>query len=198
MNDSKNQVAEIQYKVILELLLKNRDYVKAKDACIEKFGYSEEIADHAIQCAIDEICRIGNYDPRVERGVAITRLNRIYEKAVTEGKASVALDAQKELNRLTGIYPTSNGIDTEGESIDELADLRGSLVQTLALRESENRPTRELVRLLIYKAQDDRQDNSRVQKGTAGRGKTKPRKVTDRSRHLPDTARPKLEKAKRV
>jgi hypothetical protein len=88
------------------------------------------------------------------RGTALTRLNDLYSRCIRAGGEGIgpnlakALDVQRELNRLTGLYrqPSLAAMDSGGGEAAEELEAVGEYLLPLALT-SESYPLREHARL---------------------------------------------------
>jgi len=106
-----------------------------------------------------------------------------------------ALQIIKEINRLFRLYTEEfNRQDAVSPEVEELGQIREYL-KPLGLGDDKT-PTLELVRLVTYTVMELRYDRADVPvpKEKARRGSAKPKKVTGRSRHLPNPTGRKLEK----
>ena len=121
-------------------------------ACVEKLGLSEMDAETAVERALGEIALAADFDRRKEIGKAVIRLEDIFEKSMRIQEQKNALATQKELNKLLGLYPTTEPTtadDTHSEENDVLAAVRGYLLP-LELGDDET-STVELARLASLK-----------------------------------------------
>jgi hypothetical protein len=92
---------------------------KLRDACAERLGVgAEEVAD-LITVARRRLTVAAETDHDEEVGKAVTRLNDIYASAMLKKKFREALDAQRELNRLLGLYDEG---ERDGAGDDDLRD----------------------------------------------------------------------------
>jgi hypothetical protein len=134
-----------------------------------------------------------DFDRAKAKAEAVDRLNGMYRDAKAKNDIAAAISAQKELNRLLGLYPAASDVEPPQERDNaELAAIRDYLLP-LELTKKEV-PILELVRLFIQKVNSDGgQEQRRISAKEAGRGKKEPGKVAGRKGHLPDPAGQKLD-----
>lgn len=82
-----------------------------------------------------------SHDLVEQRNLAVTRLNTIYERADAAGELNTALAAQRELNKLLGLYDITVEVDSPVSRPDEgrrylEALLRGRVSETVLRRAS--------------------------------------------------------------
>lgn len=120
-----------------------------RSACTEKLGVDADDVDAVIAEARQRITVAADYDRDEEVGKAVTRLNDLYARALRSQDVRTSLAAQRELNRLLGLYQPPPESQDEGDdtSARELAAVREH-VAPLGLGKS-NASTVELVRLAV-------------------------------------------------
>jgi hypothetical protein len=126
-------------------------------ACVAKLEVDPANVKAVIAEARKRLTLAAEYNRDELLGTALTRLNDLYSRCIRagvdgEGKAigpnlAKALDVQREINRLTGLYrPPSLSLDSgSGEAAEELEAV-GEYLLPLALT-SESYPLREHARL---------------------------------------------------
>lgn len=122
-------------------------------ACVAKLDVDPAHVKAVIAEARKRLTLAAEYNRDELLGTALTRLNDLYSRCIRAGadgngpNLAKALDVQRELNRLTGLYrPASiQSLDNSSESADELAAVSEYLLP-LALT-SESYPLREHARL---------------------------------------------------
>lgn len=99
-----------------------------RTACVEKLGVDDADADGVIAAARQRITIAADYDRDAEVGKAVTRLNDIYARAIRGQDMRTALAAQRELNRLLGLYqPAADPTESESPGMHELHQVREHL-----------------------------------------------------------------------
>ncbi len=125
-----------------------------ESACVAKLDVDPSQVRSVIAEARKRLTLAAEYNRDELLGTALTRLNDLYSRCIrTAGEGSgpnlaKALDVQREINRLTGLYrqPSLAGMDSGStESGEELAAV-GEHLFPLALA-GENYPLREHARL---------------------------------------------------
>ena len=125
-----------------------------ENACIAKLAVDPSQVKAVIAEARKRLTLAAEYNRDELLGTALTRLNDLYSRCIRAGtdgagpNLAKALDVQRELNRLTGLYrqPSLAGLDEgSSEAADELAAV-GEYLLPLALT-SESYPMREHARL---------------------------------------------------
>lgn len=125
-----------------------------ENACIAKLDVDPAQVRAVVAEARKRLTLAAEYNRDELLGTALTRLNDLYSRCIRAGNdgsgpnLAKALDVQKELNRLTGLYrPTGLLAQEHGSSeADEELDAIGRYLLPLALA-SENYPLREHARL---------------------------------------------------
>jgi hypothetical protein len=135
-------------KVVL-LLVSGLSDQAARDACVERLGHDAESASEVVAEARRRITIAADYKRDEQVGTAFFRLNDLYARSLKVQDVKTALAAQKELNKLLGLYPAAAQPDAEpggdGEAVRELAAVRAHLAG-LDLGQP-NTTTEELARL---------------------------------------------------
>ena len=124
-----------------------------ENACIAKLNVDPTQVKAVIAEARKRLTLAAEYNRDELLGTALTRLNDLYSRCIRAGgetgpNLAKALDVQRELNRLTGLYrqPSLAGLDAGStEAAEELAAV-GEYLLPLALT-SEAYPMREHARL---------------------------------------------------
>jgi hypothetical protein len=123
-------------------------------ACVAKLEVDPTQVKTVIAEARKRLTLAAEYNRDELLGTALTRLNDLYSRCIRAGGDGVgpnlakALDVQREINRLTGLYrpPSLAGMDPGGgEAVEELEAV-GEYLLPLALT-SESYPMREHARL---------------------------------------------------
>lgn len=96
----------------------------------KKAGQSSGNAAKMLADARERIALAARYNPAAELGAAIKRLNQLYAKAMKADELIVALNAQRELNRLLrlGALPSMADDDADDESLKQLDAVRAHLL----------------------------------------------------------------------
>ena len=127
-------------------------------ACVAKLDVDPAQVKAVIAEARKRLTLAAEYNRDELLGTALTRLNDLYSRCIRAGadgngpNLAKALDVQREINRLTGLYrqPSLAGLDSaDGESADELAAV-GEYLLPLHLT-SDSYPLREHARLAAQK-----------------------------------------------
>ncbi|MBI5725031.1 MAG: hypothetical protein HZA50_13805 [Planctomycetes bacterium] len=117
-------------------------------ACIAKLDVDPSQVGSVIAEARKRLTLAAEYNRDELLGTALTRLNDLYSRCIRTQNEAKALDVQREINRLTGLY-RQYGLPAAGqgdsEASDELAAV-GEYLLPLRLT-SENYPLREHARL---------------------------------------------------
>jgi len=118
-------------------------------ACVAKLDVDPAHVKAVIAEARKRLTLAAEYNRDELLGTALTRLNDLYSRCIRTQNEAKALDVQREINRLTGLYRPAallGGDDSGGgESSEELAAVAEQLLPlTLA---SETYPLREHARL---------------------------------------------------
>lgn len=134
-------------KVIL-LLVSGMAPADLRTACIEKLGVAAGDVDAIVAEARQRITVAADYDRDEEVGKAVTRLNDLYARALRSQDNRTSLAAQRELNRLLGLYqrPPETEVEEDAEG-RQLAQAREHL-EPLGLGKPGT-STVELVRLAV-------------------------------------------------
>jgi hypothetical protein len=123
-------------------------------ACVAKLEVDPTQVKAVIAEARKRLTLAAEYNRDELLGTALTRLNDLYSRCIRAGGEGIgpnlakALDVQREINRLTGLYrqPSLAGMDAGGgEAVEELEAV-GEYLLPLALT-SESYPMREHARL---------------------------------------------------
>ena len=112
-----------------------------ENACIAKLNVDPAQVKAVIDQARKQLTLAAEYNRNEMLGTALTRLNDIYSRCIRAGadgngpNLAKALDVQKEINRLAGLYPDpsalgpSDGIGTQAG--DDDLELLGSAAEAL-------------------------------------------------------------------
>ena len=122
---------------------------------------------------------------------ALESVDALHKLCLNQGDVKTALQCVKERNKLYRLYAEDRQRETENIQNRELAAIREYLLP-LDLTSDEETPTRELVRLLVNRVQNDQQKHRPVPKQETGLRQTKPGKLGRGKKHLPDSAGQKL------
>ncbi|MBN2377048.1 MAG: hypothetical protein JXD22_11645 [Sedimentisphaerales bacterium] len=159
---------EIRDRVVL-LITQGVSFAQILDYC-GKQGVEPDAVDGLIAEARKRITIAAEYNRDEQVGLAVQRLTELYRNALAGQDFRTALQAQRELNRLMGLYENKNA--SSGPDLSEdLAGLREQLdtiagyVLPLGLT-SDNYPLEEHVRLAIKAIID----NKRTLSAAAGNG----------------------------
>lgn len=129
-----------------------------ENACIAKLSVDPSQVKAVIAEARKRLTLAAEYNRDELLGTALTRLNDLYSRCIRAGtdgngpNLAKALDVQREINRLTGLYrqPSLVGLDAgSSEATEELAAV-GEYLLPLALT-SESYPMREHARLAVQR-----------------------------------------------
>ena len=105
-------------KVIL-LMVSGLGKKEIRQVCEEKFEINSDDIEDFINKAQVKIIETSDFNKEKEVGTAVIRLNHIYSKAIASGDIKTALQTQRELDKLQGLYkdegaPGANEGDTGG------------------------------------------------------------------------------------
>lgn len=117
-------------------------------ACVAKLDVDPAQVKAVIAEARKRLTLAAEYNRDELLGTALTRLNDLYSRCIRTQNEAKALDVQREINRLTGLYrqPSLAALDSDGgESAEELEAI-GQYLLPLVLT-SEAYPLREHARL---------------------------------------------------
>jgi hypothetical protein len=112
-------------------------------------GLTARQASKMVSSARERIAIAARYDPRQELGAAIKRLNSLYSKSIKAEELGIALQAQRELNRLLRLGDLPSGEEGDGEQTGDLDRQVNAVKQhllPLKLTE-ESKPIEEHARL---------------------------------------------------
>lgn len=93
-----------------------------------KLDIPEAYIDAALVAVRKRITIAAEFDRDAEVGIAYTRLNDVYRRALTGQDMKTALAAQKELNKLIGLYDRSADLPVSSSSNVDAALAREHLV----------------------------------------------------------------------
>jgi hypothetical protein len=122
-----------------------------ESACVAKLNVDPAQVKAVIGEARKQLTLAAEYNRNEMLGTALTRLNDIYARCIRAGadgngpNLAKALDVQKEINRLAGLYPDSSaagqsdGIGTQAG--DDDLELLGSAAEALSVRQSDGANT---------------------------------------------------------
>ena len=125
-------------------------------ACVAKLDVDPSLVKDVIAEARKRLTLAAEYNRDELLGTALTRLNDLYSRCIRAGadgngpNLAKALDVQREINRLVGLYRQTSllpgqGTEGGGEASDELRAI-GEHLLPLGLAD-ENHPLREHARL---------------------------------------------------
>ena len=125
-------------------------------ACVAKLDVDPSLVKDVIAEARKRLTLAAEYNRDELLGTALTRLNDLYSRCIRAGadgngpNLAKALDVQREINRLVGLYRQTSllpgqGAEGGGEASDELRAI-GEHLLPLGLAD-ENHPLREHARL---------------------------------------------------
>lgn len=160
----KISAAELREKVTI-MLVAGMSVGQAEDAAVVKLGATKKAAAAAVGVVSKRIALAGHVDLRRELGMAISRYQDLYKRAISAGELKIAATAQGKLDRLLALHdvptmgPAEGDEVGESESERELAAIRDHVVP-LGLVDDEDYPLVELVRLMA-----DRVRRSMVEDG---------------------------------
>jgi hypothetical protein len=139
---------------------------RAVSYCIAQLGIKDGEARKIVDEARRRIIVSADYNRDEQLGTAIARLNDLYAKSIKVNDVKTALHAQRELNRLMGLYPVEpDGGNVESVSNDaakRLSVIEGYLLPLCIV--SEKYPIEEHARVA---ADFIRKTKSSVQRGKA-------------------------------
>ncbi|OHB51750.1 MAG: hypothetical protein A2Y12_01305 [Planctomycetes bacterium GWF2_42_9] len=97
-------MANDKLDTIVLLLTQGITVERAVDYCVKRFSVNLEEAEKLVEQARRKITVAAEYVKEEQLGTAITRLNDLYSKSINDKDIKTALQAQRELNRLMGLY----------------------------------------------------------------------------------------------
>lgn len=129
-------------------------------ACVAKLDVDPSQVKAVIAEARKRLTLAAEYNRDELLGTALTRLNDLYSRCIRAGadgngpNLAKALDVQREINRLTGLYrqPSLAGLDATSEASEELEAV-GEYLLPLALA-SDSYPIREHARLAAQRIRE--------------------------------------------
>ena len=152
MSDTKSKLID---RVIL-LLVNGMGVEQAESFCVEESSCTPEAAARIVSDARKRVVLAAQFDLSEETGKAFRRLEAIYSKASAERDLKTALQAQREMNQLLGLYRDKRAPDPgpdgsqDGPSVDpRVAAIEGHL-RPLGLAPPET-PIEEVARLAVQK-----------------------------------------------
>ena len=105
----------------LVLLLTNGMSIEAAEGyCIRQGGLDLDAARRTVADARQRITVAADYARDEQLGKAVMRLDDLYAKSIAAQDTRTALQAQRELNRLLGLYHPKE--PTDGEAADDAQD----------------------------------------------------------------------------
>lgn len=110
-------MANERIDTVVLLLTQGISIDKAIDYCTKRFSIDADAASKLVEEARLKITVAADYVKEEQLGTAITRLNDLYSKSINDKDIKTALQAQRELNRLMGLYgdtPQDAGGDDSG------------------------------------------------------------------------------------
>jgi hypothetical protein len=116
------------------LLLANGMTVEAAEAyCVRQGSLDLSAAARLVAEARQRITVAADYARDEQLGKAVMRLDDLYAKSITAQDTRTALQAQRELNRLLGLYAAADAAAAAGDSGDDDAARRLELVAAYLL-----------------------------------------------------------------
>ena len=93
-----------------------------ENACIAKLEVDPARVKAVIAEARKRLTLAAEYNRDELLGTALTRLNDLYSRCIRTQNEAKALDVQREINRLTGLYGQSPPVEVEGnaEAVEEI------------------------------------------------------------------------------
>jgi hypothetical protein len=117
----------LQDRVVL--LLTNGMSAEAAEAyCLKQDGLDAEAARQVVAAARKRITVAADYTRDEQLGKAVMRLDDLYAKSVAAKDTRTALQAQRELNRLLGLYEVGESRGATGGSGEDDAERRLELI----------------------------------------------------------------------
>lgn len=111
--------------VILRLV--GGDTIEAAEAFCVSSGAKEKAAKKTVAAARARITVAADYARDEQIGKAFLRLEDLYAKSVEAGELQVALQAQRELNRLLALYADARAAPADAADLAGAGELRGRL-----------------------------------------------------------------------
>ena len=118
-------------------------------ACIAKLDVDASQVKAVIAEARKRLTLAAEYNRDELLGTALTRLNDLYSRCIRTQNEAKALDVQREINRLTGLYRPASLLGGDDGAVSESSEeLAAVAEQLLPLKlASESYPLREHARL---------------------------------------------------
>lgn len=98
------QEAEARVNQVYEWILANEPAHKIIQNASEKWGITSRQTYHYIKRANEQIAELAQANRSAEFGRAMARLNGLYNRALKVMDLRLALDVQKEINKLVSLY----------------------------------------------------------------------------------------------
>lgn len=149
---ARNQAENPAIESVILLMVTGLSQADLAEACTEKLGIMPGDVKEILDLARRKLTLAADYNRDEQVGIAITRLNDLYSRAIRVQDNKTALAAQREINKLQGLY-CAPGLasdkepetDAEGMEGPELSAIRGHLIP-LGLA-APDYPLREHVRI---------------------------------------------------
>ena len=103
------KINQAEFDRLVMSLLSGTSPEKAIEHCQANLGLTAKEALKVVKEARKKITLAADFVRDEQLGVAITRLNNIYARAIREMDNKTALQAQRELNKLMGLYSADAG-----------------------------------------------------------------------------------------
>lgn len=106
--ESKPPVGHPATDQIVLLIVGGLDAEALKVACVKTLGVKPQAVAHVLKEARRRITRAADYNRDEQLGTAITRLNDLFARAIREGDLKTSLTAQREIDKLLGLYAAAS------------------------------------------------------------------------------------------
>ena len=116
---SMRELTDGELDQLVLLLISGTSLEKLKGYCVANFSMTEEEAVAAADQARRRISLAADFTKNEQLGMSINRLESIFSKATAAKDIKTALQAQRELNRLMGLY-VSDKTQSTGAGNEEL------------------------------------------------------------------------------
>ena len=149
----KNELNSHTIDQVVLLMASGMGPVALAAACVDRLGIARTDVADVVAEARRRLTLAADYHRDEQIGIAITRMNDLYTRALTAGDNKTALAAQRELNKLLALYRepgqggggSGPGPEATTDADRELAAIRGHLLP-LALA-ADTYPLREHARI---------------------------------------------------
>ena len=106
-------------KIVL-LMVSGLNESQLMKACRNNLELSEDQAKELMEDAEKKILKIGDIDKKKEVGVALKRLSDIYTRSIVKGDVKTALQVQREIDKLGGLYIEEGEEPDNDQNIDNI------------------------------------------------------------------------------